>query len=402
MFRLLLALLFVSTLATAQRVDTISIASKVFNEQRKIKIALPDEYYDKPDNRYMVAYLFDAQSEDFFNFYTATIRYLSAQGYIQPMMVVGIASGNRQYEFTPTPQTPAGVKYFQKSGGAALLAEHLGSEVLPIVAKKYRTIPYNIALGHSLGGTFVTYCLLNNPKLFNAAIAISPNYQFDNLQLVHKFDSLATKEKLGHKFFYLAHGNGDNYEDNFKIGSGKIDSLLVQKNIPGLRWEYKNMDNHSHGTTPMEGFFKGLVALDSQFSLPYETMMSFFKDTQAVFIEQVKAYYKPVTAWAGITLPLADQVNTMAYNCFYSNKKTEAIALLQWGISLHPDNINLYDSMGEIMQDAGDKTSAEAAYKKGLEVLAKQKDRYDTTKYRTLQEGFQNRLQGLKSANAVH
>lgn len=393
--RLLLVMLLACNMVSAQRVDTISIESKVFNTSRKIKIALPDEYADKPDNKYIVAYLFDAQSNDFFNFYTATIRYLSAQGLIKPMIVVGIESANRQYEFTPKAKTPAGEKYFKKSGGASLLAAHLGSEVLPVIAKKYRTLPYNIALGHSLGATFVTYCMLNDPQLFNAVIAVSPNYQYDNLQMVEQFDSLATAKTLAQKFFYLAHGNGDNYEDKFKTGSVKIDSLLSVKKIPGLRWEYKNMDNHSHATTPMEGFFKGLVSLEANLGLPYEKMMSFFGDSNTVFIDQVKEYYKPLSQWSGLSLPLADEANTMAYNCFYSNKKREAITLLKWGIALHPDNINLYDSMGEMLQDAGDKVAAAAAYKKGIEVLVSQKERYDAKKYESLQNGFKQRLKAL-------
>jgi predicted alpha/beta superfamily hydrolase len=203
MTRFLFIMIFFSNAALAQhqQVDTLNISSKIFNATRKIKVALPEEYFDKPDNNYVVVYLFDSQSEDFFNFYRTTISYLSKQGYIKPAILVGIASENRQYEFTPAAQTTAGVKYFQKSGGAAMLAEHLQKEVVPAIAAKYRTINYNIGLGHSLGATFVTYCLLNNPQLFNAVIAVSPNYQYDNLQMVNKFDSLIIKAKPDHKSF---------------------------------------------------------------------------------------------------------------------------------------------------------------------------------------------------------
>ncbi|MEP7144925.1 MAG: alpha/beta hydrolase-fold protein [Ferruginibacter sp.] len=179
--RILVFTLIIVQAALAQSsTEIITIQSKVFKDVRTVKVSLPAEYKDYPDRKYVVAYLFDAQSDAFFNFVKATFDYLAADGYMSPTILVGISSGNRQYEFTPTPGTENGIKYFNKSGGANLLALHLKEEILPVIQKKYRCNSYTIGIGHSLGGTFVTYALLNFPEIFNSAIVISPNYHYDD------------------------------------------------------------------------------------------------------------------------------------------------------------------------------------------------------------------------------
>src|ERR1700761_3586378 len=275
---LLLAICLNALAGYCQTVDTLTIQSKFLGQTKKVKVALPYGYnkYDhilvNQHRKYIVAYLFDSQSNNFFNFYKATIDYLVNQHIIQPMTLVGISSPDRQYEFLPQAQTEAGLKSYAKSGGADLLARHLKDEVMPAIEAKYNCLPYNIGIGHSLGGTFVSYALLKCPELFNAIIAISPNFAYDKEQMVHKFDSLANTRLLNHKFLYIAYGYKDNTEEKFRPATIKVNSLLANKNIAGLKWQVKSMDNDSHGLTAMEGIFKGLVALNRELNMTDESL----------------------------------------------------------------------------------------------------------------------------------
>ena len=90
----------------AQTVDTLTIQSNVFNRARRVKVMLPKNYDKQPntDEKYIVAYLFDAQSDDFFNYYKATVNYLNQQGYLQPIILVGIASANRNLNLLLKPK----------------------------------------------------------------------------------------------------------------------------------------------------------------------------------------------------------------------------------------------------------------------------------------------------------
>lgn len=394
---LLLICLAVSSLA--QTVDTLTIKSAVFNKGRRVKVMLPKNYDKQPntDEKYIVAYLFDAQSDDFFNYYKATVNYLNQQGYLQPIILVGIASANRQFEFTAKAETEEGLKNYSKSGGADSLAIHLRDELIPAIQKKYRTNGYNVGIGHSLGGTFVTYALLKYPSVFNAAIAISPNYQYDKENMVQLFDNLANSKTLNHKFLYIAHGYGDRYEELFRPSSKKVEAMLTKKNIAGLHWVFKSMDNDSHAFTPMEGIFKGLVALNRQLILTDPKIEEFLADKKTPFIENVKEYYKSVSEWAGIQLPVADEINSHGYNLFYAKRFKESLDLFTWGISIHPHNINLYDSIAEIQNETGDKQASLKWYTAGLNEVKNQKQTLEPKRYDQLIAGFEKHIKEVSS-----
>jgi predicted alpha/beta superfamily hydrolase len=398
-FYLFLVSIVSPVLIYAQSVDTISINSKVFNHIRKIKVALPAGYsvYPNLNRKYIVAYLFDAQSEGFFNFYKATANYLAEQGYMQPLILVGISSENRQYEFTPKAHTQEGLKSYIKSGGADELAMHLKNEVFPTIEKKYRSMHYKIGIGHSLGATFVSYTLLKHPELFNAAIAVSPNFHYDKEQIVQSLDTCKNKDVFNHKFLYLAHGFGDFNEEKFKVGTKKFDSLLNANRFTGLRWKYTNLDNDNHGTTAMEGVFKGLYELNNQFTLSQSQIESFYKSNSYTFIESVRTYYTSASKWSGLKLPFVDDLNTMGYNCFYAGKNKEAIQIFQWGLSMYPGNLNLYDSMAEIQANTGNRNLALTYYIKGIDVLKKQKPNLDPVIYNSQLSYFEGKLKSIKN-----
>ncbi|MEP7144926.1 MAG: hypothetical protein ABI707_18725 [Ferruginibacter sp.] len=203
---------------------------------------------------------------------------------------------------------------------------------------------------------------------------------------------------LGKKFLYIAYGKGDTYEERFKPATKKMDSLLIKKNIPGLRWQVNSLDNESHGTTATEGIFKGLIALNRQFTLPYEQFGVLINDTTKPFIESVKEYYRSLSNRAGIQLPLVNDINGMGYNCFYSNKKAEAIKVFEWALSLFTDDYNLYDSMGEMQQSTGNKKEALYYYSKGRAVVEQQKSKLPAKTYQGLVKGFKNRIQSVNTS----
>jgi alpha-beta hydrolase superfamily lysophospholipase len=55
---------------------------------------------------------------------------------------------------------------------------------LPTVDRDYRTRPYRVLIGHSLGGLFARYALMNRPEVFNGYLIISPSLWWDDQALV--------------------------------------------------------------------------------------------------------------------------------------------------------------------------------------------------------------------------
>jgi predicted alpha/beta superfamily hydrolase len=384
----------------AQTTEIINIPSRVLHSIRKVKICLPSEYNDYPTRKYNVVYLFDAQSDELFNYVKATIDYLmgNADIFISPVILVGIQTDDRRFEFLPKNKTNQPLKDYGtnvKLGGADSLSMHLKEEVFPFIQKKYRCNPYNIGIGHSLGATFLTYSLIKYPDLFNAIIAVSPNYYYDNEQVLHLFDSLATSQILDKKFLYIAHGKGDKLEERFKPSTIKMDSILSIKNIKGLKWQVQSLDNDSHATTPLEGIFKGLIVFNKEMILTDQQIEEFYNDSQTLFIDNFKKHYLTKASQYNIQLPSIEDINHIAYNCFYSGRTKEAIDILYWAISLYPNDSNLYDSMGEIQLETGNKKGAFNFYSKGLEVIERQKLDVSDKVYERFKKGFEDRIKSI-------
>ena len=399
----IVCLLFaLTTFGQTPTTGILEINSKVFNSVRKVKISLPPEYAENPNRSYKVVYMFDAQSDPLFNFTKETISYLTSNAniYIEPVILIGIVTANRQFEFLPKNRTNEPLKDYWaqvKLGGADSLAISLRDEIMPIINDKYRNNGYNIGIGHSLGGSFVTYTLTKYPDLFNAVIAVSPNYYYDHEQLLSTFDSLATTKLLKHKFLYIAYGKGDKLEERFRPSSIRMENILKRKNIAGLRWQVQSLDNNSHGTTPLEGIFKGLILLNTDLTVTEVQIDFFSKDKKASYVDNLKAYYQKQTITTGIQLPTIGDINHLAYNSFYSQNKADAIKILQWGISLYTDDANLFDSMGELQQDSGNMKEAKYYYTQALNIIEKQKPLFQLLTYQDKINWFTGRIKGTET-----
>ena len=91
----------------------------------------------------------------------------------------------------------------------------------------------------------------------------------------------------------------------------------------------------------------------------------------------------------------------IAYNAFYAKRKKEAIELLEWGLSLYPKDANLYDSIGEMEEDAGDIEKAKFYYTRGLSIIESDKNKVSAGTYASKVKWFNNRLDNLQKNNPL-
>lgn len=365
-----------------------SITSRVFGKNREIIISLPAEYYTQPRRKFPVAYVFDAQSEALFHFTRALMRYLGGTNSLDPMIVVGIKTHNRHFEFTPQNQTadPYGynpqAKFWRniKLGGADTLLSSLETEIFPFVEKNYRTLPVRLGLGHSLGGTFVTYCMSQNKSIFTAIFAISPNYAYDQEQLVNRVNKyLEQKDRLP-TFFYLARGKKS--ELLFNEGIEKVVATINTRKPVGLSFRYDVLDIDNHGNTLLEGFDKGLQAYHQSIYSRAATIIN---------------YYTNLSQKAGYKLD-AEQINQLAYDYFmFGEGYQEAIPLLAWAIQLYPANANLYDSMSEAQENVGNRKEARHYTQQALTKLEAQKSKMPAKDYEGEKKYYFERLSKLQN-----
>ena len=103
------------------------------------------------------------------------VEFLSKINNAPKMIVAAILSPDRMHDLSTSPG----------AGGAEFTA-FLKDELLPYMNANYRTEPYSIFIGHSLGGHFVVHTLLSEPELFDAYIAASPLQHIDIIRNLNR------------------------------------------------------------------------------------------------------------------------------------------------------------------------------------------------------------------------
>jgi predicted alpha/beta superfamily hydrolase len=109
----------------------------------------------------------------------------------------------RAFDLTPEP----GIDIEgQKLGGAAGFLSFIENQVIPYVDQKYRTIPTERGfLGHSYGGVFGLYTLLNRPHLFQKIAALDPTSVVAKGTLLSKLKEIGPQTKFNSRL-YIALG----------------------------------------------------------------------------------------------------------------------------------------------------------------------------------------------------
>lgn len=226
----------------------------------KIKVQLPRDY-NQNTQTYPVLYVTDAETN--FGGIGYIAQRLMKDKLIPPMIVVGVAYGTDYktfYELRSRDLTPVEDKDLRMggkidpTGGAAKFCDFLSQELFPFIEKNYRIDRTNQTLyGHSYGGLFGTYVLLNQPELFNKYLILSPSLWFKERIMLNQVANLSPTFKA-HKV-YMASGALEGGIDDLQI---QFAAKLKQRDFEGLDFKAEILDNETHRTIFGPGFTNGM------------------------------------------------------------------------------------------------------------------------------------------------
>lgn len=360
------------------------INSSAFGKERSIVVYTPPTYNETKDS-YPVIYLFDGQFQALLDMTSGTMDYLSQMGEFSEFIVVGVVTENRPKEFTPKPINPKTINDWGKNneiGKAHILEEHLKNEVFPLVEKNYRIKPLRLAIGHSLGGTFVLNAILTDEDMFRGVIAISPNVSYDYRQLVKTYDEFLKDNKELNNFIYLTAGTIGNMENGFRKSMQKLDAVIQYHNPKGLNYTFEVYDGQNHSQTPASTLSKAFSKFHSIFNVPESKIETILESKDKNVVNELKSHYKNLSNWLGYEIkPTSNEINGFGYTCVYAEKYNDALTTFEWGNQLYPNDANLYDSKGEALEKMGETKEAKASYKMALDVLYNSKSDYSKEDY---------------------
>jgi len=248
--------------------DIIRLPSKILGEDRKIYIYAPPADTSMPGKRYPVLYVLDGDNH--FSMIAEYCRYLSRKDVkVMPeMIIVGIPNTNRVRDLTPShsifdfygkPDTSSNSR-LKASGGGNDFLQFIGSELIPYVDQHYKTQAFKIFAGHSFGGITTINCLLTQPDMFDAYIAISPSFWWDRGYLLNLADKKLTSDRIINKMIFYSDADEGSSEDGstFHTDLLKFDTIINQRKITGLAHKYVHYPEETHMTEPIKAYYDAL------------------------------------------------------------------------------------------------------------------------------------------------
>tara|TARA_R110001592_G_scaffold100281_3_gene284689 strand:+ start:2199 stop:3083 length:885 start_codon:yes stop_codon:yes gene_type:complete len=170
-----------------------TITSTIMGKEYQLHISFPANYSTKDTITYPVLYVLDGG--DSFQAFQSAQKYLSIDDRIEDVIIVGINGKGRTYDYSPSVDTisereieeafglPKGTI---KSGGANRFLNVIKTEIAPFVEKHYKTNGDKGITGHSLGGLFTAYCLINSDGYFNRFGINSPSLYWNKEELLNQ------------------------------------------------------------------------------------------------------------------------------------------------------------------------------------------------------------------------
>ena len=305
----------------------INLKSKVLNEERTMLVYLPSSYY-LSDKTYPVLYLLDGGFH--FHHTSGIVQFLSAQGIIPEMIVIAITNVDRNRDFSPTHEDR-----IPTSGGAGKFLSFLTDELIPFIDQEYRTKDFDILVGHSFGGTFATYTLLEKPDVFEAFIAISPYLHYDNQYLINQAETKVKSEYSKNVQFYMTLGDEPPYIPSLT----KLESIIESKSPKNFDFTYIQMIDEDHGSIPHLSIYNGLQSIYSDWQIPRETFIE--------GLASIEKHYKKISKKYDTNIEVSENtINLLGYYYLNNNEFDKAIKVFKENVKRFPASFNVYDSLG--------------------------------------------------------
>ncbi|WMQ64425.1 alpha/beta hydrolase [Imtechella halotolerans] len=222
--------------------DSLMVASKIINEDRRINVWLPPMYKQTMDS-FPVVYMPDGGITEDFPHIANTIAKLISEKQIPPFILVGIENTDRKRDLTGPTTVAYDLQYIPNPGGANNFRNFIKSELFPVIDSVYRTQPTKAIIGESAAGLFVVETFMLHPEIFDYYIAMDPALWFNEQYLVKNFESLSRGQNYQAKKFWFA---GSSAEDISKH-TRELESKLKNSQFK-FNWKYEDEPQEEHHT----------------------------------------------------------------------------------------------------------------------------------------------------------
>ena len=300
----------------------------------------------------------------------ATVELLTESGLIPPLIVVGIESLDRNRDLTPSNagqglHGSTGNAGIPQSGGASKFLKFLSEELIPFMESNYRTHPYRILEGHSLGGLFSIYTLMESPDLFDAFVVEAPALWWNKEEMTTKAKTFYKSNDNLNKTAYFGIGGGDGWGMRQELI--RYIDVIKQHTPKNFKWLHEEVGDEGHMASRLLLNYKSLRFLFSDLKIS-EDLIDNYSDVAFLEAEQKlknkygKVARRPAEDYFYLVSVLVDKGNDVG-----------AITVLKRASEAYPAYIGLLTYLAGLYEKTEQKDKAIEAYLLGVEVSKKYK-----------------------------
>lgn len=331
--------------------------SETLSEQRSFWVNLPASYSLEVNNykRYPVLILLDGDAH--FMACAGVARFMSASDKIPEMIVVGIKNVNRERDYTPDKIETVRKNDF--GGGDNFLA-FLEKELIPELDRQYRTEPYRILSGHSLGGLLAVHTFMKKNTIFNGFISIDPSLGTWDEPTIDKKVGAVSDSSFG-RVIYIASANSGSRKARNEDRHVLLFNKLKEKGNGHLVGKFEYFENEDHRSVPLIAWHQGLSHI-------FEGYKYFYSEDSS--INDLKNHYDKISSRLFYPIkPPERLINRIGYRILYSRNQDERMNALDYfrlNTSNYPASYNAFDSLAEAYAKLDNAQEAIVNYKKSL------------------------------------
>lgn len=239
----------------------------------------------------------------------------------------------------------------------------MDEELAPEVDAKFRTAPYRILFGHSIGGALTVDSFLRQTNRFQAYIAIDPSLWWDGRILVQRAKDFSPKTN-SHVAIFIAEANWPHnlYDatNSNKYASDLFLSIL-KTNSSHIRVGCRYLDLEDHGSSRLMGLYDGLRFIFQDYK-----PTNFYALNEPALLE---GHFKKISDRLGFEiLPPELYVNKIGNSLMDPSHADKAIECFKLNATNYPNAASVYTHLANAYLAKGEKDLAIQNYKKALQL----------------------------------
>tara|TARA_R110002020_G_scaffold419518_2_gene628709 strand:+ start:546 stop:1787 length:1242 start_codon:yes stop_codon:yes gene_type:complete len=387
-----IVLFLLCTLLSAQETQFLyqvgavdSLYSNILKESRDIYVQIPESYDLDKGQKYPVAYLLDGEV---FLPTLSTVQDFYSGGFTPEMVLIGISNSQHRTRdlTTSTITSKYGMSFNEENGKAADFLKFIEEELIPYVESKYPVTSYRTLIGHSYGGLFTLYSLLNRPVLFDNYLSIDPSLDWDNQKFIEQAKSALTVNDFSDKSLYMTLSgqlhmqNPEITIDNvmhdltestlFARSNIMFSNLIEENKYTGFNYKWKFYPNNLHGTIAFPSIKDGLVSLFEWFQMENtdkfnspETSKDELKRIVTYRADKLQHHFK----YEVPPYP-EDLFNALGYMSLEMEQPEKSKMYFELNLKYYPKSANAYDSIADYYANQKDYDNALKSVTKAYEL----------------------------------